>query len=82
MSDVKRLLFIRHDDNDIQIERRQLSTLEELADVLVKADYGDWIQGLGSPGCHYDRELWRKLGCFIRDLTPRETEMTLGSTHV
>lgn len=74
------LLFIHTNDDDIQVERRTLKTMAELAAVLASAEYGYWIQGLGSPGSYRDREVWRNIGRFLMAIP--NYEVNLDGTHV
>ena len=55
----------RFDDNDKLIVDRPIESLKDLGNTMVKADWSDWITGLGQPASYYDLDVWRTVGKFI-----------------
>lgn len=55
----------RFDDNDKLIVDRPIESLKDLGNTMVKADWNDWISGLGQPSSYYDLDVWRTVGKFI-----------------
>jgi len=63
----------KHGESDyhpnIEVERRQISSLSELADILEKTEVClTWIEGLGVPESYHDVRMWKTFGQTIRKL--------------
>ena len=62
--------YVRFNGGQI-VEDRSVNGLDDLADILKKADMDDWLEGLGQPSCAYDLGMWHKMGEFISSLAEK-----------
>ena len=52
-------------DRTTTLVDRQITSLDDLANVLINAGEDDWIEGLGEPTCHRDLITWGVIGEFL-----------------
>ena len=53
------------DDHSTILVDRPIDGIADLAIILQKADYQDWLEGLGQPHCDQDLRNWHKIGQFL-----------------
>ena len=63
--------YVKFDDAGCALEERQIDDVADLADVLRKATYQDWLEGLGQPSCFYDLQTWRAIGKWLGEWNDR-----------
>lgn len=67
-------------NKDGSFDRRQIKDLNDLGHLMAKADYDDWVEGLGMPTCDHDLQVWHSVGRFILNLQSK-SENNYGFEH-
>lgn len=52
---------------------RMIYDIKDLAAVMKKADYHDWLQGLGQPMCNSDLKCWHAIGEFLENYATKSS---------